>query len=384
VSRPATLPPALRERLDRALAERAPAGDDAAAWLEAFGAELAAPLVELPVADLQRALDALVAVGSPAREALERADALAPDRERKKRVRRAIHQLRSRGVDVTPQAAPRTSVLRPLPEARARAVVSAIDPSGTRIVWLVAERAGGSDLSEVLVSDEAGVLRIERLSGRRRDVERYVADLLASRKLEAAEVEPDAARAWLRHCERARTGALPAEVDPALVREATRGAESPTPGEHARAHTAPLASLAEAETWLRARLEAGALAPWLPSGPAIEEAAARLDEIERSPLVLSGLSERDRREQPLTTAAEAVLGPETRARLSRRLDETAALLEARGERTGAAACLRVSDAVREARDPLRVGFLRRLLELSIEGARRRRGGSGESPVIVPR
>jgi hypothetical protein len=38
--------------------------------------------------------------------------------------------------------------------------------------------------------------------------------------------------------------------------------------------------------------------------------------------------------------------------------------------------------VREERDPLRVGFLRRLLELSIEGARRRRGGV--SPLIVPR
>jgi hypothetical protein len=382
VSGSAALPAALRARLEPALAGRAPAGNDAASWLEAFGAELAAPLVELPVEELQRALDALVAVGSSAREALERADALAPDRERRKRVRRAIHQLRSRGVDVTPRAAPRTSVLRPLPEARARAVVSAIDPSGTRIVWLVAERTGGADLSEVLVSDEAGVLRIERLSGRRRDVERLVADLLANRKLEAAEVEPDAARAWLRHCERARRGALPAGVDPALVRDATRGAETPTPGELTRARSAPLASMAEAETWLRARLEAGALAPWLPSGPAIEQAAARLDEIERSPLVLSGLSERDRREQPLATAAESVLGPETRARLSRRLDETAALLEARGERTGAAACLRVADAVREERDPLRVGFLRRLLELSIEGARRRRGGV--SPLIVPR
>ncbi len=378
-----TLPSALRARLDPALAARAPAGDDAAAWIDALGAELAAPLVALELADLERALDTLVGVGPPARDVLERADALAPERERRKLVRRAMHRLRSRGVDIEPHAPARASVLRPIAEGRSRAVVSAIDPSGVRIVWLISERGSGAEVFEVLASDQAGVLRIERLAGRRRDVERFVAELSANPKLESAEVDPDSARAWLRACERARSAALPVEVDPALVREATRGPDAPTPGEQARTRIEPLASLAEAETWLRARIDAGALAPWLLSGPAIEEATARLEEIERSPLVLSGLAERDRREQPLAVAAERVLDPETRERLSRRLDESAALLGARGERMGAAACLRVATAVREAKDPLRVGFLQRLLELSIEGARRKRGGP-ESPLIVPR
>lgn len=366
MSASATLPPALRALLDE---ER---------W-----DELAAALVALPGAELAAALDALVLVGPAAGAALERADARAPDRERKKQVRRAIHRLRSRGADVAPQAAPRSSVLRPLPQARVRAVASAIDPAGARIVWLATERSGGAELCEILVSDQAGVLRVERMSGRRRDVERFLSDLLAQRKLEAAEVDPDAARAWLRHCERAKS-ATAAGVDPALVRELVRGAESPTPGEQVRARLAPLASLAESESWLRARLEAGGLAAWLLTGPAIDEAVARLEDIERSPLVLSGLAERDRREQPLAAAAASVLGAEARERIARRLDETAALLDARGERSGASACLRVADAVREARDPLRVGFLQRLLELSIEGARRRRGGPGESPLIVPR
>ncbi len=383
MSGPATLPAALRARLDLALARRAPAGDDARAWVAALGADLAGPLVELPAPELERALDALVAVGAAARDLLERADSLAPDRERRKSVRRAIHRLRSRGVEVTPHAEPRASVLRPLPKGRARAVVSAIDPSGARIVWLLGERVGGADLCEVLVSDEIGVVRIDRLAGKKRDVERFVADLLSSGRIESAEIDPDAARAWLRHCERARGGAVPAQVDPALVREATRGPESPTPGEAVRSRSAPLGSLAEAEAWLRARIEGGALPPWLGSGAAIEEAAARLDDVERSPLVLSGLAERDRREQPLVAAAERLLGEETRHRVARRLEETAALLDARGERTGASACLRVADAVREAREPLRVGFLRRLLELSIEAARRKRGGPGESPLIVP-
>ena len=384
MTRDATLPAEVRARLAPALAARAPAGDDARAWVAALGPDLAGALVALPAAELERALDALVLAGPAAGGVLERADELAPDRERRKLVRRAIHRLRSQGVPIEPHAATRAPVLRPLPEGRTRAVASALDPAGVRIVWLFAERTGGADIFEVLASDEHGIVRVERLGGRRRDAERFLADLLGSAKLESAEVEPDSARAWLRACERARTGPPPSGVDPALVRDVLRGPDAPTPGERVRASTPPAASLAEAEAWVRARLDGGALAPWLLGGPAIDAAVARLDDVAASPLVLPGMAERDRREQPLAAAAEQVLGPEQRLRLAGRLDETAAVLSARGDRAGAAACLRVADAVREARDPLRVGFLHRLLELSIDGARHRRAGPQASPLIVPR
>jgi hypothetical protein len=253
-----------------------------------------------------------------------------------------------------------------------------------RLVWLLRESPGHADVLEVLVSDEAGVVRVERLSGRRRDAQRLVGGLLADPKLGATELDPAAARAHLRRAERQRTAAPAAGVDPALVREALRGADAPTPGEAVRARVAPLASESEADALLRARVEAGVLLPWFLAGESLERAAAALAEIEQSPLVLSEIARRERREERLAAVAAELFDEAARARLAVRLDESAALLAARGDDPGAAACLGMADRVRAARDPLRVGFLRGMLELSIELARQRRAGESRGKLIVPR
>jgi hypothetical protein len=168
------------------------------------------------------------------------------------------------------------------------------------------------------------------------------------------------------------------------VREAVRGPDCPTPGEAVRVRVAPLASEAEAETLYRARVETGALLPWLLTGPELERTAAALDDAEQSPIVLSEIARRERREERFAAAAGELLGPAVRARLAVRLDESAALLAARGDEPGAGACLALADRVRAASDPLRVGFLRALLELSIGLARQKRAREAGGKLIVPR
>ncbi len=375
----------LRERLTGELRKRAPESDDAGAWVAALGAELGAPLAALAGPELEAALDALVAAGEPAGTALERAESLAPDRAARKSIRRAMHRLRSRGVAVAePRDPGRRSVLRPLEESRERAFATPIDAACARLVWLVRESPGHADVLEVLVSDEAGVVRVERLSGRRRDAERLVGGLLADRKLAAVELDPAGARAFLRRAERERTGPPPPGADPALVREALRGPEAPAPGEAVRARTPPLASEAEAEALLRARIEAGVLLPWFLAGASLERAAEALDEVDQSPLVLSEIARRERREERHAAVAAELFDAPARARLAARLDESAAVLSARGDEPGAAACLALADRVLSARDPLRVGFLRGLLELSIQLARERRAREPGGKLILPR
>jgi hypothetical protein len=376
---------ALRERLAPDLRARAPASDDAGAWLAALGADLGAAVATLSGAALANALDALVAAGEPAVAALERAEASARDREARKAIRRAMHRLRSRGVAVAEAREPgRRSVLRPLEETRERAFATPIDAAGLRLVWLLSEAPGRAEALEVLVSDEAGVVRVERLSGRRREAERLASGLLSDPKLGATELDAPAARAYLRRAERDRVAGPAPTADPALVREAVRGPDCPTPGEAVRVRVAPLASEAEAETLYRARVETGALLPWLLTGPELERTAAALDDAEQSPIVLSEIARRERREERFAAAAGELLGPAVRARLAVRLDESAALLAARGDEPGAGACLALADRVRAASDPLRVGFLRALLELSIGLARQKRAREAGGKLIVPR
>jgi hypothetical protein len=375
---------ALRERLAPELRARAPAGDDAGEWLAALGPELGAALATLEGAALEAALDALLDAGEPAAAAIERAESLAADRAARKALRRAMHRLRSRGIAVAETRDPaRRSVLRPLEESRERAFATPIDADGVRLVWLLHEAPGHADVLEALVSDEAGIVRIERLSGRRRDAARLVHGLLADPKLGAGALDPAAARAYLRRAERGRSGP-PTGADPALVREALRGADAPTPGEAVRARVSPLASEGEASALLQARVEAGLLLPWFVSGPALERGEAALAEIEQSPLVLSEMARRERREERLAAVAAEVFDDATRARLAARLDESAALLESRGDASGAAACLGISDRVRAGRDPLRSGFLRAMLELSIGLARQRRTADAGGKRIVTR
>lgn len=375
----------LRARLPRELCDRLPADDRLDAWLEVLGPEGAVLFDGLAPSDAERLCDALVAIGEPGAAVLERADARAGDKRVRKAIRRALHRLRSRGVEVSAaRPASRGSVLKPLAQ-REQAFVSAIDPTGQRAVYLISPLHGRFRILQLLVGDRSGIVRIDPLEGRRGDTRRFVRELERG-KLKVAPTEPRFARALLRRLETAGDEAA-ARVDPALVAEATRGDAAPTPGEDLRQRLAAgqmsRMSGAEADALLRARVERGAVPPWPLGGDDVGEAAGDLDDVEQSPLVLSELQKRERRERVVADVARRALDAPTRERLASRLEETGVLLEADGDADGSLASVAVAAQIRQAQDPLTVPYLRSLLELSLELAREERRREARGRLIMP-
>ena len=375
--------PALRARLPRALRDRLPREDRLDAWVEVLGADLAAAFDGLAPDSVVLLADALVALGEAGAPVLERAEASVADKRVRKLIRRGLHRLRSRGVEVSPaRPASHGSVLKPLVEQGEQAFVTAIDPTGQRAVYLISPSRVRVRILQVLASDVLGVVRIDPLEGQRGDARRFVRELERG-KLAVAAVEPRSARALLRSLESAREGAH-AAVDAALLAEVTRGEAAPTPGEVLRERLGESGlSAGEADAVLRSRIERSLVPPWPLGGDSVAEAAKRLGDAERSPLVLSELQRRERAERVMLETAERVLDPPTRERLARRLEETAVLLEAGGDLDGAIALVAVAAQIRQAREALEVPYLRSLLELSFELVRQERQREDRGRLIVP-
>src|SRR3954452_19973167 len=71
----------------------------------------------------------------------------APDKELRKTARRALHRLRSAGLDVTVPIAADVESHAPIADTTGqvtRALVSPVDGAGSRLLWLIVERRYGS------------------------------------------------------------------------------------------------------------------------------------------------------------------------------------------------------------------------------------------------
>jgi hypothetical protein len=373
----------LRKELPQGLRARLPAGDDLATWVEVLGPELGEGVAELPSDALEMAVSELVSLGEEGAAVLERAAEAATQKAARKRIRAGLHRLRSRGVEVRPTSKRGAgSVLRPLAAESEQAFVTPIDISGNQCILIARPVRGGTRLLQLVVSDTDGIVRAERLEGRRRDVRRFLDEARASREMATVPVDPSAARALLQRAEREQ-GDAPARVDPEVVAEALQGDSRDTPGERAREELAsrdmPHAS---ADAALLQRLERGAFPPWLPEPEKLQEAALELDQLERSPLVLSPVQKQERQKEALAEAARRLLDAEARERLARRLEETAYLLLQGGDEEGATAAIVTADRVRELDEPLQLGFVRRLLELALDLARKNAKEEDRGKLIV--
>jgi hypothetical protein len=361
----------LRQQLPEGLRARLPAQDDLTAWVEALGPELAEGVAGLPDDALETAVTELVSLGEEGAAVLERAAEAATRKASRKRIRAGLHRLRSRGVDVRPTPKRGAgSVLRPLAAESEEAFVTPIDISGHQSVLIVRPVRGGTRLYQLLVSDTEGIVRAERLEGRRRDVRRFLQELRGGRETTAVPVAAAAARALLQRAERAR-GDAPSRADREVVAEALQGDSASTPGEQARLELASRdMGPASADAALVQRLERGAFAPWIPDVEPLREVARELDQIERSPIVLSALQKQERQQAAMADGARRLFDAEGRERLARRLEETAHQLLVGGDEEGATAAIKTADRVRDADEPLQVGFVRRLLELALDLVRK--------------
>lgn len=341
-------------------------------------------LLALPPEELESALAALVAAGAEGANLLLELEARAADRAARKQIRRAIHVLRSRGVEIAPaRRKGQGSVLRPLQRPVEQGIVTPVDPLGRRVLFLLVPARGGVDLHEIAVSDRDGLLGLQSRSGRRRDARAFLRELRGSDQTRSVEVAGAEVRALLSKAVDA-TPDLPARIDPALVEELREGA-GVTPGErlHKERDAAELGT-ALLERSIDKLVEAGRLAPWPLRGEALEELARELLEIERSPLVLSELQKRERRAAAQLEAARTLFDAATLELYASRLEETAVFLDAEADEEGTRALLALAERVRGAAEaPLEIGFLRRALELSLRIAGERLEEEQKGKLIVP-
>jgi hypothetical protein len=138
-------------------------------------------------------------------------DAGALPKSGKKALRRALHRLRSRGVSV-PEAT-RTEVvatLPPLEDDLSGAMISAIDPRGTRVAYVVeANPAGGARLFEVMLDEERGVVGMEVYTTGRSKVRRFLRDFATRDRFPAVEAPEEAVRALVDRVARAQPADRP-------------------------------------------------------------------------------------------------------------------------------------------------------------------------------
>jgi hypothetical protein len=345
-----------------------------------------AELCELPAEELERALAELVREGAEAVHVLQELEQCVSGKDARKRVRRALHQLRSRGVTAEAPGVQRgASVLRPLARREEEGTVSQLDPLGRRMVCLLVPDRAGARLYEAVLSDSDGVISVRRYDVRLRAGRSFLRELRQhpdqARQLgvPGGEVRELVRRA------RALCAEPPSGREASWLEEMMEGDEGPTPGGRLREKLAggerPSAAVADAA--LAARIEAERLPPWPLAGPEIAECARELAEADTSPLVLSPAQQQERRAERVAEVAAAVFTSETRERLAARLEETAVFWQDEGDDEGVRAALAVAERVRGGDPPESIDLLRRLLDLSLEIAGRQAAEEQEGKLIVP-
>jgi len=260
----------------------------------------------------------------------------------RKALRRVRHRLRSRGVDVEEKAPePRVSSLPPVEDELSGGYVSPIDPSGTRIAYLLeANPSGGARLFEVVIDDRLGVVDCQVYSSGRSKVRQFLREVTGRAHFAAAEAPPDSVRALITRA----LAVQPADRPPPQGFSEWRSRltevekDTPTPGELARAALGddPAASDLSPAVEL---VKQGRVGPWPPSQEALESLAERLEDTISSPLIVSGATRRERIVAVLREFLEGSYTDEAAAREAHRFREAAYVFWKRGEKEDARACL---------------------------------------------
>ncbi len=246
-----------------------------------------------------------------------------------KAAKKALYQLKSSGVALpqreapkasgTPQAAP---AIEELP-----CLLSAITGTGERALFLVRPlRGGGLESFQVVYSDEAGILRLDRGELSRgeyrkslRQVRAAVPPILlvssaqarallsgaAALNLESRTPFPDGTDEALRHL-----GAAPKEQHDSIP--------PPTPEDERLALQGHLLH------------DEPELTPWLPPEPELRVLAERMGEVEHSPLQLSPSQQAEQLEQRVLATARAFFTLPIKRLYARRLWQMAGFFEETG------------------------------------------------------
>jgi hypothetical protein len=277
-------------------------------------------------------------------------DADALPKPGRKRLRRAQHRLRSRGV-VTVDPGP-VAVVATLPRVDddiEAALVSGIDPRGSRAVYLVESNpGGGARLFAIVFDDARGILECEVFETTRSNARRFMRDAAARNQFPTCEVAVGVARALVNRAAAAQSPdlALPRAFSEWRSRIPGRDAEVPLPGavvREALGKDLPEGSLDHAVTLIRD----GKLGPWPPAPETLQPVAEEIAGLRERRIIVSGAARREQIDTILNGALAASFAGEFAALAAHRFEESAFVSWRGGNVETAEACLAAADAFRD-------------------------------------
>ncbi len=307
-------------------------------------------LVHEPLAGSEL-VEAWADAGPEAAALLTRVDASGLSKEARKVLRRAYHRMRSRGESVPERAEqPIVATLPKVVDEIAVSLVSALDPRGTRMAYLVeSDPSGGARLFAAAIDDERGVRDLEVFSAGRSKIKSFIRNCKRSEAYPAVEAPVDAVRALIARS----ANAQPADRPPprAFAEWRSHIADAPegtsTPGELARAALAAGAADAEGDARRAlAMLRDRSIGPWPPDDECLSEIAQRLSDAADGVLVVSATARREQLDRVLDEAVERVFDADFAKRTANRFEETAYVLWRREALDDARACLAAAAAFR--------------------------------------
>lgn len=268
----------------------------------------------------------------------------------RKALSRVRHRLRSRGIEFGEAPPPAVvAKLPPIEEDLEAAFLSAIDPRGTRIVYLAESNpTGGVRLFELVLDDERGVVEFEVYATGRSKARQFLRDLRGRERFPAVEAPADSVRALVQKIAAGQPASRPLPrgfiENRAHVAVSKPGALTPGAlAQEALGTTTDAKALARAVELVRT-LEIG---PWPTASAVLEKVAERIQELAKSPLVVSPAARRERAESLLAEAQAEVYAEPAAGQTVQRLTESAFVFWKTGREEDAKACLAAAQSFRE-------------------------------------
>jgi hypothetical protein len=310
----------------------------------------------------------------------------------RKSLRRLLHRLRSAGVEV-PDAPRRETVatLPPVEDGLNEAMVTALDPTGARLVYLaLAHPGGGARIFMVAMDEERGVLEFEIYNAPRRDARRFLRDFQTRSNFAGIPVSPESVSALIARAsaEHPKDRPLPRGFTEWRSRLCEAGEGAGTPGDLVRAE---LGSDASAEAISRAvtLVEEGEVGPWIPRAEVLDATVKKLRDLDESALIVSGATRREQAQEILDAALGELYSEPSASRAARRFEETAFVLWKTDRADDARACLRAAELFSQppAENPVARAALQRLMRPVLESLEKEAsedpGEPQPSPIIQP-
>ncbi len=323
-------------------------------WLLAHEPEAGGELAEAWAEDPERGAAALLRLRG---EDLPKAG--------RKALRRAHHQLRSRGFEVAEAS---EGVVRRLPavgDALDQALVSPFDATGTRMVYLLQSHpSGGARVLEIMLDEMRGVVEFEVYTTGRSTARRFARDFTRRSRFPGVQAPAAAVRALVTRvaARQAADRPLPRGFAEWRARLAAGSEGQATPGELARQGLGSPPATPEAVARAAERVRGREIGPWPPPADRLQALADRLEEIAKSPIVVSGSRRRERVQEVLAEAqAELCVGGFGEL-TAERLEESAWLAWQRGQEPEARDLLAAAQGLRGG-DAAASPFLRAILEV---------------------